>query len=132
LEEADALLFGRVTYQMKNMVIMGSSALTVSLIGMGLVDEVRVMVCPVVLGDGKSLPTGNMIGEPGSRTRYQATTSGVFPRRHLLPEGLGRAPGAADAYSVHPPLVSTPGSSTGITPAPWRLRRLARADRRHE
>jgi dihydrofolate reductase len=39
----------------KNMLIMGSSALTVSLIGMGLVDEVRVMVSPVVLGDGKSL-----------------------------------------------------------------------------
>jgi dihydrofolate reductase len=34
---------------------MGSSALTVSLIGMGLVDEARVMVSPVVLGDGKSL-----------------------------------------------------------------------------
>ena len=39
----------------KNMMIMGSSALTVSLMGMGLVDEVRVMVSPVVLGDGKSL-----------------------------------------------------------------------------
>jgi len=34
---------------------MGSSALTMSLIGMGLVDEARVMVSPVVLGDGKSL-----------------------------------------------------------------------------
>jgi dihydrofolate reductase len=39
----------------ENMMIMGSSALTVSLIGMGLVDEVRVMVNPVVLGGGKSL-----------------------------------------------------------------------------
>jgi dihydrofolate reductase len=39
----------------KNMLIMGSSALTASLIGLGLVDEVRVMVSPVVLGDGKSL-----------------------------------------------------------------------------
>jgi dihydrofolate reductase len=39
----------------KNMLIMGSSALTVSLIGTGLVDEVRVMVSPVVLGDGKTL-----------------------------------------------------------------------------
>ena len=41
--------------QGKNMMIMGSSALTVSLIGTGLIDEVRVMVSPVVLGDGKSL-----------------------------------------------------------------------------
>jgi dihydrofolate reductase len=115
LEEADTLLFGRVTYQMmagywptpaaeqddpavaakmngvakivisrtlgtvdwapaqligddvaevlaklkqqpgKNMMILGSSALTVSLIEMGLVDEVRVMINPIVLGDGKSL-----------------------------------------------------------------------------
>ena len=39
----------------KAMMIMGSSALTVSLIGMGLVDEVRVVVSPVVLGGGKSL-----------------------------------------------------------------------------
>jgi dihydrofolate reductase len=39
----------------KNMLIMGSSALTVSLIGMGLVDEVRIMVSPIVLGGGKSL-----------------------------------------------------------------------------
>jgi len=39
----------------KNMLIMGSSALTASLIGMGLVDEVRVMISPVVLGGGKSL-----------------------------------------------------------------------------
>ena len=39
----------------KNMLIMGSSALTVNLIGMGLVDEVRIMVSPIVLGDGKSL-----------------------------------------------------------------------------
>jgi len=39
----------------KTMMILGSSALTVSLIGMGLIDEVRVMVSPVVLGGGKSL-----------------------------------------------------------------------------
>ena len=34
---------------------MGSPNLTVSLIGMGLVDELRVVVNPVVLGDGRSL-----------------------------------------------------------------------------
>lgn len=38
----------------KNLLIMGSSALTVSLIGMGLVDEVRVVLAPVVLGGGMS------------------------------------------------------------------------------
>jgi dihydrofolate reductase len=37
------------------MVIMGSSDLTVRLLRLGLVDELRIMVSPVVLGDGKSL-----------------------------------------------------------------------------
>jgi dihydrofolate reductase len=35
--------------------MMGSPSLTVSLIGMGLVDELRVMVNPIVLGGGRSL-----------------------------------------------------------------------------
>jgi dihydrofolate reductase len=39
----------------KDMAIMGSSALTVSLLRAGLVDELRIMVMPVVLGDGHSL-----------------------------------------------------------------------------
>jgi hypothetical protein len=34
---------------------MGSPALTVSLIELGLVDELRVMVHPIVLGGGRSL-----------------------------------------------------------------------------
>jgi dihydrofolate reductase len=39
----------------RDIAVFGSSELTVSLIGMGLMDEVRVMVNPVVLGAGKSL-----------------------------------------------------------------------------
>jgi dihydrofolate reductase len=39
----------------KDMAIFGSSELTVSLLQMGLVDELRILVNPVVLGDGKSL-----------------------------------------------------------------------------
>jgi dihydrofolate reductase len=39
----------------KDMAILGSSDLTVSLLQMGLIDELRIMVNPVVLGDGKSL-----------------------------------------------------------------------------
>ena len=39
----------------KDIAILGSSALTVSLLEMGLVDEVRLMVNPVVLGAGKSV-----------------------------------------------------------------------------
>jgi dihydrofolate reductase len=39
----------------KDLVILGSSSLTVSLLRAGLVDELRIMVMPVVLGDGHSL-----------------------------------------------------------------------------
>jgi dihydrofolate reductase len=39
----------------KDIAILGSSDLTVSLLQMGLVDEVRIMVNPVVLGTGKSV-----------------------------------------------------------------------------
>jgi dihydrofolate reductase len=39
----------------KHIAILGSSDLTVSLLQMGLVDEVRIMVNPVVLGAGSSV-----------------------------------------------------------------------------
>jgi len=39
----------------RDIAIFGSSSLTVSLIEAGLVDEIRVMVNPVVLGGGRSL-----------------------------------------------------------------------------
>ena len=48
----------------KDIAILGSSDLTVSLLPMGLVDEVRIMVNPVVLGAGKSVfrTAGERIG----------------------------------------------------------------------
>jgi len=39
----------------KDIAILGSSDLTVSLLRQGIVDELRIMVNPIVLGDGKSL-----------------------------------------------------------------------------
>lgn len=42
----------------KDLAIFGSSDLAVSLIQMGLVDELRIMVNPVVLGNGKPLFKG--------------------------------------------------------------------------
>ncbi|TWE21453.1 dihydrofolate reductase family protein [Kitasatospora atroaurantiaca] len=39
----------------KDIAVFGSSALSVSLLELGLLDEVRIMVNPVVLGGGKSL-----------------------------------------------------------------------------
>ena len=42
----------------KDMIVMGSSGLAVSLAEMGLVDEFRIMVNPVVLGAGKPVFSG--------------------------------------------------------------------------
>ena len=42
----------------KDMIVMGSSGLAVSLAEMGLVDEFRIMVNPVVLGEGKPVFSG--------------------------------------------------------------------------
>ncbi|HEX2231903.1 MAG TPA: dihydrofolate reductase family protein [Thermoleophilaceae bacterium] len=42
----------------KDVAILGSSALTLSLIEMGLLDELRLMINPVVLGAGKSVFRG--------------------------------------------------------------------------
>jgi dihydrofolate reductase len=42
----------------KNLVILGSAHLANSLIAIGLVDELHVMICPILLGSGKSLALG--------------------------------------------------------------------------
>ena len=42
----------------KDIAIFGSSALTAHLLALGLVDELRLMVNPVILGDGESLFAG--------------------------------------------------------------------------
>src|SRR5262249_25590695 len=44
--------------QGRDLEIFGSSDLAVSLLQMGLIDELRIMVNPVVLGSGKSLFNG--------------------------------------------------------------------------
>ena len=44
--------------QGRDLAIFGSANLAVSLLEMGLIDELRIMVNPVVLGAGKSLFTG--------------------------------------------------------------------------
>lgn len=44
----------------KNMVIWGSLSLAQALIKGGLIDEYRMVICPVVLGDGRSLFEGGI------------------------------------------------------------------------
>jgi dihydrofolate reductase len=67
----------------KDIAIFGSSDLTASLLGMGVVDELRVMVAPVVLGDGRSLfrGTGDRIGLTLLNTRSFGSGNVLFHYR---------------------------------------------------
>ncbi len=60
----------------KDLAIFGSSVLTVSLLQMGLVDELRIMVNPVVLGAGKPLFQGTNGRSSLRLERTQAFHSG--------------------------------------------------------
>lgn len=62
-----------------DIIVMGSSDLNVSLMRLGLLDEVRVMVCPVVLGDGLSL-----FRSATERVALTLTDSRVFASGNVL------------------------------------------------
>ncbi|GAA1295987.1 hypothetical protein Psi02_12020 [Planotetraspora silvatica] len=70
----------------KDIAIFGSSELTVSLLRLGLVDELRIMVAPVVLGDGRSLfgTAENRIGMELLRTRSFRSGNVLL---HYRPDG---------------------------------------------
>lgn len=64
---------GRIKSQPgKDLLILGSNNLSVGLIETGLLDEVRLMVCPVAIGRGNSLFSGlsqrlkARLGRPGN------------------------------------------------------------------
>jgi dihydrofolate reductase len=57
----------------KDLALLGSPLLTVSLLERGLVDELRVMVNPILLGAGKSLFTGL---KDRVRLRLKSSTTG--------------------------------------------------------
>jgi len=63
----------------KDIVVFGSSNLCVSLLEMGLLDEVRVIVNPVVLGNGKSLFTGL-----NKKISFNITGSKTFKNGNVL------------------------------------------------
>jgi dihydrofolate reductase len=63
----------------KGIAMMGSPSLTVSLIGMGLVDELRVMVNPIVLGGGRSL-----FRTLGERLRLELLQTRTFRSGNVL------------------------------------------------
>jgi dihydrofolate reductase len=57
-----------------NITITGSATLVRSLVTSGLLDELHLMVCPIVLGSGKRL-----FSEDGGRVPMKLTTSETFP-----------------------------------------------------
>ena len=63
----------------KNMVILGSSGLAVSLTKLGLIDEYRIIVNPVVLGGGKALLNGL-----SGRLKLKLVTSRTFSSGNVL------------------------------------------------
>lgn len=63
----------------KSIAILGSSTLTASLLQEGLVDEVRILVNPVILGAGRSLFAG-----AGARIPLSLTSSRTFPSGNVL------------------------------------------------
>lgn len=76
----------------KDIAILGSSDLTVSLLQMGLVDEVRIMVNPVILGAGESL-----FRTAGERISLKLLKSRPFNSGNIL---LSYRPAPADTPST--------------------------------
>lgn len=63
----------------KSIAILGSAKLTVSLLNMGLIDELRVMVNPVILGTGKALFAGI-----DTQAKLTLTSSRAFQSGNVL------------------------------------------------
>ncbi len=61
----------------RDMAIFGSSDLTVSLMGSGLVDEYRIFIAPVFLGSGKTLLHGLQHRLPVHLIRFRTFKSGL-------------------------------------------------------
>lgn len=62
----------------KDIALLGSSALTVTLVRLGLLDELRIMVNPVALGTGRSVLRG------GGLRRYRLLRTRVFDSGNVL------------------------------------------------
>jgi dihydrofolate reductase len=62
----------------ENLLITGSGQLTETLRAAGLIDEYRLLVCPIVLGEGRKLFTG------GAASRFTLTESRTAPCGTLL------------------------------------------------
>ena len=82
--------------------IPGSSTLTVSLLQAGLLDELRIMVYPVILGQGRSLFAG---------ARHDYPQTAEDPAVHLC-----------NVLLCYQPITSTIAAEPGRIPSAGRLR----------
>ena len=62
----------------ENLVIYGSGQLTETLRAAGLIDEYRLLICPIVLGEGRKLFTG------ATSTTFTLTSSSTAPSGTVL------------------------------------------------
>lgn len=63
----------------KDLLVLGSSVLTASLIEMGLLDQLRIIVCPVVLGEGRSV-----LGTTQQRAKLKLLDNRTFRSGNVL------------------------------------------------
>ena len=63
----------------KDLLVLGSSVLTASLIDMGLLDQLRVIVNPVVLGEGRSV-----LGTTKQRAKLKLLENRTFRSGNVL------------------------------------------------
>jgi dihydrofolate reductase len=62
----------------ENLVIYGSGQLTETLRAAGLVDEYRLLICPILLGEGRKLFTGS------TPSRFTVTSTSTAPSGTVL------------------------------------------------
>ena len=63
----------------KDLLVLGSSGLTASLIDMGLLDQLRIIVNPVVLGEGRSV-----LGTTQQRAKLKLLENRTFRSGNVL------------------------------------------------
>jgi dihydrofolate reductase len=68
----------------KDLVILGSANLATHFIALGLVDELQVMICPILLGNGKSFTHGATSSQRLELLSSTARRSGVTDLRYRI------------------------------------------------
>jgi len=84
----------------ENLLIYGSGQLTETLRAAGLVDEYRLLICPIVLGEGRRLFTDHTPSEFTGVTDNRTAPSGMVLLTLAKADRGGPGPAAGDVLSV--------------------------------